>query len=142
LPEVVGREDALFDPLSAEAIAARITQVLTDDNFRQQLQEHGPVQAARFSWDASAQRALAAFEEVVSQARPRPAWAAFSAERNAQRDQLISRLRRLDIQPGPNERDLQIVAQALVNNEATADRWLRGQPLPEQITWRIEGPFD
>ena len=64
-PEVVGRPDALFDPRDELAIAAKLKQGLVDDEFRTELERHGPVQAARFSWDATAQRAIAAIVSVV-----------------------------------------------------------------------------
>ncbi|MBF6648518.1 glycosyltransferase [Methylobacter sp. BlB1] len=64
LPEVIGRDDALFDPMSDTAIADKLTKVLTDDDFRAELEQHGLEQAKRFSWDISAQRAIAAFEAL------------------------------------------------------------------------------
>ncbi|TWI64327.1 glycosyltransferase involved in cell wall biosynthesis [Pseudoduganella lurida] len=62
IPEVIGRADALFDPTSVKAIAAKMQHVLTDADFRTSLCEHGLVQAKEFSWDASARKALGAFE--------------------------------------------------------------------------------
>jgi len=63
IPEVIGREDALFDPRSDKAIAEKMMQVLTDDTFREELERHGLEQAKKFSWDKSATRAIAAFEQ-------------------------------------------------------------------------------
>lgn len=62
LPEVIGHDDALFDPYSEESITDKLTQVLSDDTFRQLLEQHGLKQAKRFSWDASAKAAIAAIE--------------------------------------------------------------------------------
>lgn len=62
LPEVIGRDDALFDPMNDTAIANKLAQVLTDDAFRSELEQHGLEQAKRFSWDTSAQRAIATVE--------------------------------------------------------------------------------
>jgi len=62
LPEVIGRNDALFDPMSDTVIAEKLTQVLTDDGFRLELEQHGLEQAKRFSWDSSARRAISAIE--------------------------------------------------------------------------------
>ena len=62
LPEVIGRDDALFDPHSDESIADKLTQVLSDSGFRQQLEQHGLKQAKCFSWDASAVKAIVAME--------------------------------------------------------------------------------
>lgn len=63
IPEVIGRADALFDPASVPAMTAAMARVLGDPGFSQVLRTHGLAQAKLFSWDASAQRALAAFEE-------------------------------------------------------------------------------
>lgn len=62
VPEVIGRSDALFDPKNETAITEKLMQVLTDDTFRAELEQHGLEQAKLFSWDTSAQRAIAAFE--------------------------------------------------------------------------------
>lgn len=62
LPEVIGRSDALFDPHSDASIAEKIEQVLTDNDFRLQLEQHGLNQGALFSWDASAKASIAALE--------------------------------------------------------------------------------
>jgi glycosyltransferase involved in cell wall biosynthesis len=62
LPEVIGRDDALFDPMSDRSIAGKLEEVLTNDVFRSELERHGLEQARRFSWNNSARRAIAAFE--------------------------------------------------------------------------------
>lgn len=62
IPEVLGREDALFNPRDISAIAHKIHSVLINEDFKASLQRHGRQQAKQFSWDASAQRALDAFE--------------------------------------------------------------------------------
>ena len=62
VPEVIGWEQALFDPASAPSIAARMAQVLGDDALRARLRQHGLRQAGKFSWDEAAKRAIAQFE--------------------------------------------------------------------------------
>lgn len=64
LPEVIGWDAALFDPLSPQSMASKIEQALVDEAFRAQLKAHALVQVKKFSWDASAQRAIAAFEKL------------------------------------------------------------------------------
>lgn len=64
LPEVVGWEDALFDPHSDEAIKRAIERALTDKAFRDQLLAHGQKQSGKFSWDTTAQRAIQAMEQL------------------------------------------------------------------------------
>jgi len=67
LPEVIGLDEALFDPKSDKAITALIQRALTDEIFRKKLEKHGPEQAKKFSWDESAKRAIAAFEKLHDQ---------------------------------------------------------------------------
>ena len=64
LPEVVGRDDALFDPTSTESIASLLERVLTDGSYRADLEQHALEQAARFSWDRTAAMALEALEQL------------------------------------------------------------------------------
>ena len=74
VPEAIGRSDALFDPFQPGSIAAKISQVLTDDGFRRSLIEQGERHARSFSWDTTAKRAIAALEALhARQAAPRSA---------------------------------------------------------------------
>ncbi len=65
LPEVVQLSEALFDPHDVTDITAHLERVLTDDAFRLRLQEHGPQQAAKFSWQKTARDTLDFFEATV-----------------------------------------------------------------------------
>jgi glycosyltransferase involved in cell wall biosynthesis len=40
IPEVIGFDDALFDPYSIESIVTKIVQVMTNDDFRELLRAH------------------------------------------------------------------------------------------------------
>ena len=64
VPEIIGLKDALFDPMSVDSISKKLRQALTNDQFIQRLRENSQIQAAKFSWKNSAQRALGAMEEV------------------------------------------------------------------------------
>lgn len=66
VPEVIGFERALFDPHSPRAIADKIQEALGDPVFLAELKKHACVQAAKFSWDESAKRAIQAFEKLFS----------------------------------------------------------------------------
>ncbi len=65
LPEVIGWEEALFDPYDNQAMAEKIEQVLTDELFREKLLENGAKQIQKFSWDISARKAIGAFEKAL-----------------------------------------------------------------------------
>ncbi len=71
LPEVIGSPEAMFDAADPEAIAACIGRVLEDPALQRRLREHGRRQAAKFSWDATATRALRALESHHA-AKPAP----------------------------------------------------------------------
>lgn len=73
LPEIVGNDRALFDPHSEASIAAKLTEALTNEDFRLALADHGLQQACRFSWEKTAKKALTALErlhERKCEARP------------------------------------------------------------------------
>lgn len=81
LPEVIGTEEALFDPFDEQAIANKIMQVLSDEAFRQRLISHGLQQARKFSWDSTARRAMDALEAMLSKRTSDVAKPALSATR-------------------------------------------------------------
>lgn len=74
LPEVIGIDEALFDPFDIASITAKLVQALEVEGFRNRLREHGLEQVKRFSWDETARRALAAWEGLpITQAGRRRA---------------------------------------------------------------------
>ncbi|MBW4046349.1 MAG: glycosyltransferase [Proteobacteria bacterium] len=67
MSEVMGGKEALFDPLDAKTISHSLAQVLADETFRQSMQQRCLQQARKFSWEAPARSAIAAFEQLDSQ---------------------------------------------------------------------------
>ncbi len=65
IPEVIGNDAALFDAFLPQSIADKMAQVLQDDLLRNSLRERGIEQASRFSWDATARRAIGAMEALA-----------------------------------------------------------------------------
>ncbi len=66
LPEVIGLDTALFDPLDVASITAKMTEALGNDAFLQAQRTHALQQARRFSWDQTAKRAVEVFEAIVA----------------------------------------------------------------------------
>ncbi len=64
IPEVIGRDDALFDPYDVSAISRKLQQALAEPHFLDSLRQHSVRQAAQFSWRRSANLALTALEEL------------------------------------------------------------------------------
>src|SRR6266511_3682862 len=62
LAEVVGDAAVAIDPFDVDSIAAGIDKVVGDDQLRRELRSRGFAQAARFSWDDTAQRTWTALQ--------------------------------------------------------------------------------
>ena len=151
LPEVVGLDEALFDPFNEIELATLMERVLMDPAFRDALCEHAPKQAAKFSWRQTAQDALAFFERTQQSTLPErsldvivaeePHWEEQYAERL---QSLLSRLaQELKLEPRQARRTelMSQIAAAIERNEQQllALRLRHGGSLSP---WLIEGPFD
>jgi glycosyltransferase involved in cell wall biosynthesis len=65
IAEVIGFDEALFDPSLPEEIAKKITRVLVDDSFREKLRTHGLKQASNYSWNKSGKMTIEALEGLI-----------------------------------------------------------------------------
>lgn len=136
LPEVMGRDDALFDPFDTNTMTDKIIQVLSDEAFRSELERHGLEQARKFSWDISAKKAWQTFEasaapesksEYIPSHRPRLAYvsplppeASGISDYSAELLPELTRHYRIDV----------IVAQ-----EEVADVWGSDNGLIHDVAW-------
>jgi glycosyltransferase involved in cell wall biosynthesis len=68
MPEVIGRGDALFDPTTAQSIAAKMVDVFSAPAFAQSLRDNGALRVRQFTWEKTADAAWRGFESAV--ARP------------------------------------------------------------------------
>lgn len=147
LPEVIGLDEALFDPLDVASITGKMQQALTDEAFRTRLIEHGLQQAKKFSWDETASRAIAAWEILhhdtsTAAENPNPNWHHIH-ERLAQwYIKLIQAIANTSSASVLQDDELRRIAACIERNERQTDDFLRPSRLPENIAWRIEGPFD
>jgi glycosyltransferase involved in cell wall biosynthesis len=110
VPEVIGRDDALFDPYDPGEMAAVICRALTDLAFRTELLAHAHKHARAFSWDSVALRGLRALEAALATRPTQP-----SSMTNAER--AISRIAAFKCWARPNDLDLLDTARALAANE-------------------------
>jgi glycosyltransferase involved in cell wall biosynthesis len=65
LPEVGGDAAAWVEPHDDVKLAATISKVLSDDHTAQAMRAASLAQSARFSWDDTARRTIAAFDDAV-----------------------------------------------------------------------------
>jgi glycosyltransferase involved in cell wall biosynthesis len=145
VPEVIGNSDALFDPDQPASIATKLAELMGDEALRQRLGQHGLAQAHRFSWDRSGIAALAALESLVADD---PEQESISWERqqqlSAQRYRaLLDRV--ADEYRGAanvDDEELKLLADIIARNLDQTDCIRRSRSLPDQLTWRLEGPFD
>lgn len=66
LPEVGGAAALYFDPEDTEAMKLAIQRALEDETLRTRLSEEGRVQAAKFSWQRTAELTLGVYEKALA----------------------------------------------------------------------------
>lgn len=65
LPEIYGDAAHYFDPHDVQAMADAINEVLTDKDLRESLIRAGRQQAAKYSWQRTAEQTLAVYNKVL-----------------------------------------------------------------------------
>ena len=109
LPEVIGWSEALFDPHSTNDMATKISQALLDTAFRAKLKAHGIEQVKKFSWDASAIKAIAALEDLHKQNATKPTTSYPTSS-------LLASIAQVKSTPSATEKDLAHTANAISFN--------------------------
>lgn len=66
LPEVAGSGAILFDPLSVDDMARKLSRALLDANLRETLLRNGHENESTFSWDKAARETTAIYRRVVA----------------------------------------------------------------------------
>ena len=66
LPEVVGDAALLVDPLRTDALASAMQQLLSNSSLREELRRRGPIQAAAFTWERTAELTANAYRSVMN----------------------------------------------------------------------------
>jgi len=114
IPEVIALPEALFDPFDEKSISDKMREALTDDAFRERLRQHAIPQAANFSWQKSAEKALARLEkwyaEEGHQRLARDAIGSFDPTR-----ELIAKISKLNL-AGSSLDDWAETARAIAHN--------------------------
>jgi glycosyltransferase involved in cell wall biosynthesis len=65
LPEVLGDAAVMANPQDYDGLAHMLHKVLTDVDFRQSLIDRGLKRAGQFTWERTAQKTLAVYEQVA-----------------------------------------------------------------------------
>jgi glycosyltransferase involved in cell wall biosynthesis len=69
VPELVGECGILLDELNVPVLRAALARVLSGDATLASLRERGRDRARRYTWDETARRTLAVYEEAIADAR-------------------------------------------------------------------------
>ena len=112
IPEVMGLQEALFDPHNEQEMASKIEQALEDEDFRRRLRQNAQERIPLFSWDATSRKALAALEELHERHKSHTSPDFLSP---TSPEDLAYRIARIP-QASPQEKDLLQVAWALSLN--------------------------
>ena len=148
LPEVIGLDDALFDPFDETSIASKMEKALCDPDLIDKLKRHGIEQSRRFSWDNSAQKAMLAFERNIERIRnqtnanQKDCWQMISDDFEETYTSLINKIASLPSIASCTDELLKIVAKCIDKSKQQSLAFLRLKELPPVLSWRIEGPFD
>lgn len=65
IPEVVGTDAILVDPLNIEEIKQAIKLLLEDRRLRETLGKKGKIRAAGYSWESTASQTIAVYEKLI-----------------------------------------------------------------------------
>lgn len=115
VPEVIGREDALFNPFDEKDIASKIIEVLDSPSFKLSLEKHGLLHAKNFSWENSAEKVISGLENWFDTTIKNTH---ISLSSNKRIDKLISKLSTIKTQ----ENDLYNISQAIAYNHNPEDK--------------------
>ncbi|MDG1215900.1 MAG: glycosyltransferase, partial [Luminiphilus sp.] len=158
LPEVVGLDEALFNPFDVGDMKDHLQRALTESNFRERLIAHGLEHSRLFSWSRTASATVACWEamqkegaQLLSEETVPSSWQEWSGGYKRRLDEFLDfiaeRLQRdsrssLKIKNTPDDTALLLdVARVLEINERTVSGLIAAE-YPSATPWCIEGPFD
>lgn len=139
VPEVIGLEEATFNPRSVPAMTALIRRCLEDNAFHARLRRHAREQSARFTWDHCAGSAWHALEQALAADRTHVRRASDTGVRRAL---TVDHLGGSHGLAGRPDDELLAAARSMARNEIAVERARAHAGLIGSLTWRIEGPFD
>lgn len=131
LPEVVGIEEAMFDPKSPEKLSELMTKALTNDEFRSLLKYNASERVKLFSWDKCAKTLLKQIESS-----PKVEYTEYNFTDSYKK--LLQSIADSKEKVRFDELLLKKIAKCIALNELELAKTIP----KEKLSWRIEGPFD
>jgi len=138
IPEVVGLEDALFDPHSIDSMRDVIQRALTDEAFWSSLKLHAETHSKNFSWDKTAQLAIKALESLHEQAP------ITVSELDSEKSlfEIAEKIAKIGNPTPTKAQALAEVSESVYQNRLASDVIRANADFGEKLIWRVEGPFD
>jgi glycosyltransferase involved in cell wall biosynthesis len=133
--QVIGLQDALFDPTSSDSMSATILRALTDDAFFAQLKANAARQAAKFSWDNTARLAISGLEQMV---RDQDQSDDFGKNRSKKRGNFLKHIGEVSRDVQLDDLELLNLARAIEGNDLAIKRiqaseaWRLGRKIPHE----------
>jgi glycosyltransferase involved in cell wall biosynthesis len=115
IPEVVGMDEALFNPTSPQSMRDKMVQIIQDSGFRQRLLEHAGRQPKRFSWEHSARVAVEAIQRRYEELKQR-GWKRTSAAKLPKCKELLQKIYQLAPHCNPTPDDLMAFKKCFESN--------------------------
>lgn len=140
IPEVIGKEDALFDPYSTESIKDIIVRALTDQIYWKSLKNNASERTKHFCWDKTANIAIKALEKAYEQSEHNKNYIV-----NEFDESLTGFAKKLAAIKSPvtaSDQDYLDVAQSIYANSLLLNQVKAHAYYSGSIVWRVEGPFD
>ncbi len=128
IPEVIGKENALFNPYSIPDISKKIFDVLTDKEFHSELKRHSLIQAKKFDWDLTATTLVEALESYNHKETPKESI------------DIVETIKSIDLDIDDNS--LRKVSIAIDRNIKSLEVYRYKKDKSIKLKWRVEGPFD
>lgn len=116
IPEVIGMDEALFDPYDPKSIADKMLQLHTDENFREHLVAHSKTRPSLFSWEYSGRVAADAIIEK-NQQLVADGWKVTRKSALPSCDDLLKRIQLLVPTIQPSNEDLKVFQMCYESNQ-------------------------
>jgi glycosyltransferase involved in cell wall biosynthesis len=116
IPEVVGMDEALFDPYDSKSIAEKLLQLHTDENYRERLVAHSKTRPSLFSWEYSGRIAAAAIIEK-NQQLVADGWKVTRKSALPSCDDLLKRIQLLVPSIHPSDEDSKVFRMCYESNQ-------------------------
>lgn len=140
IPEVIGKEDALFDPYAIDSMRDIIIRALTDQGYWNTLKNNASERAQHFCWDKTADIAIKSLEKAYKQSEHNKNYIVNEFEESlAGFAKKLAGIKSSVIASDQDYLDVanSIYANSLILNQVKAHAYYSGA-----LVWRVEGPFD